>query len=252
MTSTSPATLGSLTGIGVGPGDPNLITVKALNHLKSAPVVAFPKGLNGRMGVAQRTITPWIEPHQHQLALQFPYVRDSQQLTNAWHLAAAQVWPYLSSGKDVVFACEGDPSFYGTFTYLAQALHSQHPEANVSAIAGVCSPLAAAAAAGIPLTMQGQTLAVLPALYAVSKLETALTWADVVVLMKVSSVYSEVWSLLQRLDLLACSTVIQQASQTEQVIYADLRQWRELTLPYFSLLIVQPQPQVPGLKADLP
>ncbi|EDX87116.1 precorrin-2 C20-methyltransferase [Synechococcus sp. PCC 7335] len=229
---------GTLYGLGVGPGDPELITLKALNCLRSVPVVAFPAGLRGQSGVAQQIITPWLSPEQVQLPLQFPYVQDLEQLSVAWKQAAREVWPYLQTGN-VAFACEGDISFYSTFTYLAQSLQQLHPDVKVSAIAGISSPMAAAAALGIPLTYQHQRLTILPALYDAQQLETALDSAEVIVLMKVSSVYSQVWKILAERRLLARSYVVQNATKADQVIYSDLRSHPNLKLPYFSIMIVQ-------------
>jgi len=231
-------TSGTLYGIGVGPGDPELITLKALKQLQKAPIVAFPAGLNQRPGVAERTISPWLSKHQTRLPLHFPYVQDPRQLEAAWDKAASDVWPYLLKG-DVVFACEGDITFYSTFTYLAQHLLQQQPTAQVKTIAGVSSPMAAATALGIPLTCQGQQLAILPALYSVDQLQEAIAWADVVVLMKVSSVYSQVWQILQQHQLLEHSYVVEQATGPNQKTYTGLQNYPELKLPYFSLMIVQ-------------
>ncbi|MEM9162182.1 MAG: precorrin-2 C(20)-methyltransferase [Cyanobacteria bacterium P01_F01_bin.4] len=239
-------TAGTLYGIGVGPGDPELITVKALRRLQSSPVVAFPAGRQGQMGVAQRAIAAWLTPEQIQLPLHFPYVQDSATLTQAWQRAATTVWPYLANGQDVVFASEGDISFYSTFTYLAQSLQQAHSAVQIEAIPGVCSPLAAAAALGIPLTLQGQRLAMIPALYRVSDLETVLVWADVLVLLKVSSVYREVWQILHQHQLLQRSYIVQRATTDQQIVYADLRRYPDLQLPYFSLLIVQVREWIEG------
>jgi precorrin-2/cobalt-factor-2 C20-methyltransferase len=230
---------GKLYGIGVGSGDPELITLKGLRILKKAPVVAFPAGLNGNLGIAQQIVLPWLQPHQRQLALTFPYVQDEAVLTQAWQLAAEQVWHHLQNGQDVAFVSEGDVSFYSTFTYLAQTLQQLHPDVRVQAIPGVCSPLAAAAALGIPLTIRDQRLMVLPALYSMGELEAVLKVADVVALLKVSSVYEQVWAVLQQYGLLERSWVVERASLPNQVIYADLRDRPTLKLPYFSLLIVQ-------------
>lgn len=230
--------LGTLCGIGVGPGDPELITVKALKRLQAAPVVAFPAGKAGQPGVAECIISPWLSASQQRLPLAFPYVVDPQALETAWQQAAQTVWPYLQS-TDVVFACEGDVSFYGTFTYLAQHLQQQHPAVKVEAIAGISSPMAAAAALGIPLTCQAERLAILPALYTLADLEATLQQAEVIVLMKVSSVYAQVWQVLARHRLLERSYVIENATRPNQKIYAGLQQYPNLTLPYFSLLIVQ-------------
>lgn len=223
----------------MGPGDPELLTLKSLRYLQAASVVAFPAGLNGKPGVAERIIAPWLSSTQICLPLTFPYVLDAQILSTAWHQAAQRVWPHLEAGRNVVFACEGDVSFYGTFTYLAQSLQLQHPEVTVSAIPGVSSPMAAAAALGIPLTCQGQRLAILPALYSLDELASALDWADVVVLMKVSSVYRKVWEVLAARGLLARSYVVEKATRPDQKTYVGLNNYPDMVLPYFSLLIIQ-------------
>ncbi|MES1024665.1 precorrin-2 C(20)-methyltransferase [Gloeocapsa sp. BRSZ] len=232
-------TIGTLYGISVGPGDPELITLKGWRCLQQAPVVAFPAGVQGKQGLAQQIISQWLSPQQVQLALTFPYVQDMAVLTAAWETAAQQVWQYLNQGKDVAFACEGDVSFYSTFTYLAHTLQVLQPTAIFKVIPGVCSPMAATAALGLPLTLRQERLAVLPALYTVKELETVLDWADVVVLMKVSSVYEKVWAVLQQRHLLENSAVVEYATLPQQKIYTDLRSHPTLKLAYFSLLIVQ-------------
>ncbi|HEY9301690.1 MAG TPA: precorrin-2 C(20)-methyltransferase, partial [Phormidium sp.] len=202
-------------------------------------VVAFPAGIGGKQGIAQRIVTQWLQPDQVQLALQFPYLQDEAVLNSAWLLAAKQVWQYLQRGEDVAFVCEGDISFYSTFTYLAATLQQKHPEVTVQTVPGVSSPMAAAAALGLPLTIRDQRLVILPALYRSEELEAVLNWADVVVLMKVSSVYSQVWQVLQRRNLLQSSYVVERATTAEQVIYNDLCDRPDLKLHYFSLLIVK-------------
>lgn len=231
--------IGTLYGISVGPGDPELITVKGLRSLQQVPVVAFPSGVQGKPGIAQQIVAQWLSPKQLQLALTFPYVQDMAVLTQAWQVAAEQVWQYLQQGQDVAFACEGDVSFYSTFTYLAQTLQQLHPEAVVQLVPGVCSPMAAASVLGLPLTIRQERLVVLPALYTVGELKAVLEWADVVVLMKVSSVYEQVWKVLQQRALLDNSWVVERATLPDMVIYSDLRDRPTLKLPYFSLLIVQ-------------
>lgn len=230
--------IGTLYGISVGPGDPELITLKGLRSLQQAPVVAFPAGINGT-GMAQQIIAPWLRQEQQLLALKFPYVQDMAVLTAAWQSAAEQVWKYLQIGQDVAFACEGDVSFYSTFTYLAQTLQQMHPEAVIKLVPGVCSPMATASVLGLPLTIRQERLVVLPALYHVGELEAILDWADVVVLMKVSSVYEQVWKVLQQRTLLGQSRVVERATLPDMVVYADLSDRPTLKLPYFSLLIVQ-------------
>ncbi|MEB3252664.1 MAG: precorrin-2 C(20)-methyltransferase [Cyanobacteriota bacterium] len=230
---------GTLTGIGVGPGDPDLITLKALTYLEQAAVVAYPRGREGKPGLAQKIIADRLAPHQQQLPLDFPYVFEAETLENAWQEAAEQVWQVLSQGQDVVFACEGDLSFYGTFTYLAQALAAHHPDLMIRRVPGVCSPMAAVSALGLPLTLQSEKLVILPALYSLADLDQALNWAEVIVLLKVNSVYPQVWALLQRRQLLQRSWVVVRASQPDQEIYDDLSRYPALQLPYFSLMVIR-------------
>jgi len=232
--------IGTLYGISVGPGDPELITVKGLRALQKARVVAFPAGLQGKSGIAHQIVAPWLSPHQLQLAINFPYVQDMAVLEAAWQLGAQEVWRYLEQGEDVAFVCEGDVSFYSTFSYLAQTLQQMHPTKSlVQAIPGVCSPMAAASVLGLPLTIRTEKLVVLPAIYQVGELEAVLDWADVVVLMKVSSVYGQVWQVLRDRNLLENSYVIERATLPNMKVYNDLRDRPNLQLPYFSLLIVQ-------------
>jgi len=99
----------------------------------------------------------------------------------------------LALSSDITFACLGDISFYSTFTYLAQALQELHPETKIETVPGVCSPMAIASVLNLPLTVNQQRLVVLPAIYSIQELETTLDWAEVVVLLKVSSVYEQVW-----------------------------------------------------------
>jgi precorrin-2/cobalt-factor-2 C20-methyltransferase len=230
---------GRLFGVGVGPGDPDLISVKGLRCLQRTPIVAFPAGVQDRQGVAEQIIVPWLRPRQQTLALRFPYVQDPAVLQQAWHQAAQQVGAYLRQGQDVAFACEGDVNFYGTFTPLSQTVAALYPQVGIQTIPGISSPMAAAAALGIPLTVQRDRLVILPALYCVEELAQLLTWADVIVLLKVGSVYRQVWGVLQEHQLLDHSYVVVQASTPQQQIYRHLEQYPELELPYFSVMVIQ-------------
>lgn len=234
-----PTRLGQLWGISVGPGDPELITIKAARLLQNCPVVAFPEGRHGQPGTAERIVASWLQPNQSRLPLYFPYVQEETQLQTAWQNAAHAVWVHLAQGQDVVFATEGDASLYSTFTYLAQTLQQTHPKVVIQTVPGVCSPLAAAATLGKPLASLAQRLTILPALYTVEDLETALDHSDVVVLLKVASVYKDIWHILAKRQLLPQSSVVVQATQPGQKIYHDLEACADLVLPYFSLLIIR-------------
>jgi precorrin-2/cobalt-factor-2 C20-methyltransferase len=245
------ATTGILYGVSVGTGDPDLITVKGLTLLQNAGVIAFPAGIGDRAGVAETIIRDRLEggsghgvfraPPQADreiLKLSFPYTRDETIQEKARDEAAETVWRYLARGEDVVFACEGDVSFYSTFGRLAAALQKKHPEVRVRAIPGVCSPLAAASDLGIPLTTGDERLAIVPAIYHVDELESVLAWADVVVLMKFSSVYPKIREFLRQKGLLRESRIVERATYSDRKIYDDLENHPNLELSYFSIWIV--------------
>ncbi len=231
--------LGTLYGISVGTGDPELMTIKAVKTLQKCPVVTFPAGIQGKKGVAETIIQGYLQPTQIILPLNFPYTQNENQLQRAWNLASLQVWQFLQEGKDVAFACEGDVSFYSTFTYLAQNLRDKQPLIEIKSIAGVSSPMVAANALQIPLTTQDDKFVVLPALYSVSELEKVLDWADTIVLLKVASVYLEVWKILHRRNLWEKAWIVEKVSLAEEKIYYPLNKYPNLSLSYFSLLIIK-------------
>ena len=234
--------LGTLYGIGVGTGDPELITLKGWKRLQNSPVVAFPAGRDNQPGFAETIIAPWLQPSQTKLPLDFPYLQDSDRLQEAWDRASDTVWNYLSQGQDIAFACEGDIGFYSTFNYLAQTLQRDHPEVEIILIPGISSPMAAASVRGEPLTWRDQRLTILPALYHMEGLESALDTSDVTVLMKVASVYPQVWNVLKRRNLLEHSYIVERATLPEQTIYTNLGDRPELSLSYFSVLIIHSNP----------
>ncbi len=244
---------GKLYGVGAGPGDPELITVKGLKILQRSPLVTFPSGRNGKPGIAQQIISTWLRPDQKTLALDFPYIQDDEALQQAWDKAATQVLQYLQQGQDVCFVSEGDVSFYSTFSYLAHSVQnlssgvpdnltcsgsisSSGPE--IITVPGICSPLTAAAMAGHPLTLRQQKLVVLPALYDAAALSQLMDFADVVVLMKIGKEYQKIWSILREKNCLEQSYIVERASWPEQKIYRDLGDHPALSLDYFSLWII--------------
>lgn len=228
-----------LYGVSVGTGDPELITIKSVRILQKCPIIAFPAGIRGKKGIAETIVENYLQPHQQTLALNFPYSQNETELKEAWKSASLKVWQYLEMGRDVAFACEGDVSFYSTFTYLAETLRQLQPSVLIKSIPGVSSPMAAANCLQIPLTRQNDKLAVLPVLYSMQDLEQVLDWAETVVLLKVTSVYQQVWQILQQRNLWASAWAVEKVSFAEEKIYFPLNQYPQLQLSYFSLLIIK-------------
>lgn len=230
---------GHFWGIGVGPGDPEWLTLKGLRMLQSAPVLACPQNREGQPGMAYNIIQRFLTPQQAIVTLDLPFLCDLDILNEAWDEAATRVLSYLRAGQDVAFVSEGDVSFYSTFTYLARAVHLQAPQVKIEAIPGVSSPSAAAASLRSPLAIWDDKVAILPAVHQSGDLAQALDWADVVVLMKVSSVFEDVWHLLAARGLLNYCSLVEWVGTPKEQVYTSLEGLEQYTPPYFSVLIVR-------------
>ncbi|NEQ96211.1 MAG: precorrin-2 C(20)-methyltransferase [Cyanothece sp. SIO2G6] len=233
------ATWGQLWGIGVGPGDAEWLTLKGLRVLQSVPVIACPQNRQGEAGMAYGIVKDYVRSHQTILPLHLPFVRDLGELQQAWDVAGKQVVEILAQGQDVAFITEGDASFFSTFTYVAEAVHRFAPLVEIVSIPGVCSPLAAMAALRMPLAIANEKIVILPALYDISELQQALAWADVIVLMKVASVFPQVWQQLAVANLLEHSSLVEWVGSPQETRYPTLTDLAHHQPPYFSILIVR-------------
>ncbi len=154
---------GTLYGIGVGPGDPELITLKGLRLLQRVPVVFLPATAPGR-SMAGAIARPHLAPERQRIVeLVCPPLRERSALLARWRELAREVAQTLHAGEDAAFVTEGDPSLYSTWQYLADALRTEQPAMRIETVPGVASPLAAAAIAAVPLAMWDEPFAVAPA-----------------------------------------------------------------------------------------
>lgn len=181
--------MAKLYGIGVGPGDPGLITVKAREIIEVADVICVPKAKQDSDSIALKIISPYLKA-QEILEVTMPMTKDREKLTASWHLAAQKVAEYIKQGKMVVFPTLGDVTIYSTFGYLADELLKIMPEAEIEMIPGVTSFSAAAAKLGIRLAEGSEPLVVIPDAEAVSIDETLANFSNVV-LMKVSAYWDQ-------------------------------------------------------------
>jgi precorrin-2/cobalt-factor-2 C20-methyltransferase len=235
----TPAACGRLYGVGVGPGDPELLTRKALRVLQQAPVICVPQAERSRESYALQIVQGFLDlAKQEILRVPFP-TDDAQGAAKTWRVATETIAARLCRGQDVAFLTEGDPMLYGTFAYLLENMTATHPDIPLEIIPGVSSITAAAARAGVPLAAPGQRLAILPAAYGIDDLQEATAHYDTVVLMKMNR------ALLQALDDPAqlglagkCVYVRRATTPREQVVW-DLRQVSQEESDYFSLLILK-------------
>ncbi len=156
-----------ITMVGVGPGDPELLTLAALRAIAAAAVVAYPVARPEAEGMAARIAAPWIRPEQRRLPLLFPMVEEAEPRQIAWRAAADALAAEVAAGRPVVLLCEGDASLYASCSYALLALAERHPQCAVRVIPGITAVAAAAAAAsgqGLvwPLALQQEPLLIRP------------------------------------------------------------------------------------------
>jgi len=232
---------GRLLGLGVGPGDPELITVKALRLLREAPVVAYFVA-KGKRGNAFGIIEAHLQAEQTLLPLVYPVTTEvlpaplsyEQVISDFYDEAGQQVAAHLDAGRDVAVICEGDPFFYGSYMYLHDRL-AQRYEAEV--IPGVCSMLGGASVLGAPLVYRNQTLTVLSGVLPAEELKRRLADADAAVVMKLGRNLPKVRQVLGELGLQGRALYVERATMANQKI-VPLQEVDPQSSPYFSLIIV--------------
>lgn len=177
---------GKLYGIGVGPGDSELLTLKAARILKEVPVVCSPKSSREKESIALSIVTPVLKERKDYKRLMvveplFPMIEDEEELEKYWNNAAFLVADYLNSGRDVAFITLGDPSIFSTFSYIQKRLKDDY---EVEVVPGIPSFTACAASANKPLSEKNDVLTIIPKID--EHLDDILEYSDSVVLMKAS------------------------------------------------------------------
>ena len=223
---------GTLYGLGVGPGDPELITLKALRLLKAAPVIAYPAPEDGD-SLARKIAATHLPGGQTEIVIRMPLDAGRFPIDAVYDDAARAVADHLAAGRDVAALCEGDPFFYGSFMYLFGRLAGDH---RVEVVPGVSSLLACPAALGAPLAARDDTLIVLPATLVEATLERRLDGIDAAAIIKVGRHLEKVRRVLDRLGLGKSARYIEHATMAEQRI-APLAEAGHRA-PYFSMILV--------------
>lgn len=230
---------GRLYGIGAGPGDPELLTLKAQRILQQVPLVCVPQATTSRDSLALGIVRKFLNlDAQELMRIRFP-TNSELGAGEVWRRAACQIAERLKGGQDAAFITEGDPMLYSTFAYVLKNIRADYPGVPVEIVPGVSSVMAAAASAGAPLATHGQSLAVLPAAYGVSGLREAIASHDTVVLMKVNRAMVRALAELEELGLAGKSVYVKRASMDSEEVVHDLEHLAEEDLDYFSLLIVR-------------
>lgn len=232
MSAAQPTKSGTLIGVGLGPGDPGLVTLKAADAIRNATTIAYPT-LAGGDSFARSIVADLIPAAAREIRMDVPMTVAREPAQVAYDQGAADIAAVLRSGEDVVVLCEGDPFFYGSFMYLNARLA---PEFEVTIIPGVTSITACAAVAGRPLVARNERLTVLPGPMDEAELRDRIAGADAVAIMKVGRHLPKIRGIIADLGLTDHATYIERATLPQQVVL-PLAEAPEKA-PYFSMILL--------------
>lgn len=232
--------------VGVGPGDPQLLTLRAVQLLNSCQVWFVPSAFENGGSMALKIVSGVVSSegktilsHRFPMKMVHRGREVDPEIAEAWRQAATTIASCLAEGRDVVFPTLGDPSIYSTGFYVCETLLEHHPTAKISIIAGVSAIGASAASAGLPLCLGDERLVVIPATFADERIRELLRLADVAVFMKVHKVMDRLISLLEEEGLVERAVLVERCSLDDQVIWKDIREVRGREIHYFSTMVVR-------------
>lgn len=231
--------LGKFFGIGVGPGDPDLITLKAYKILQEVAVVCVPKSKSETASLALRIVQPHLTQHQKIIEVIMPMQEDPAILSSYWKEAAKTIAWHLCQEQNVAFLTLGDPSFYSTYSYLFRNLKEELPEITWEIIPGIMSISAAAARAGLSLAEGKEKIAVVARNFDEVELSSILDNFNTVVLMKLTRDFDAIIDLLNKKGLTGQAVLVSRCGLPGEKIISDLSAQKGQLIDYFSLLIVK-------------
>ena len=233
--------IGHLYGVGVGPGDPELITIKALNVVRAAPVIAYLAAQHGRSN-ARRIVASELRPEQIEMPLMYPITTEATAHADGYEGAIREFYDecaraieiHLNLGRDVAVLCEGDPFFYGSYMYLHDRLATRYP---TEVIPGISSVMAAATRLGTPLVRRDTEMVILPGTLGEDALAARLAGGEAYAIMKLGRHFPKVYRALQRAGVDDRALYIERATMATERIVA-LSEVDPQSVPYFSLIVV--------------
>ena len=229
---------GILYGVGVGPGDPELLTLKAVRVLSEADRVYAARSSKNAHSVSNGIVRPHLREGVEVRTLAFPMTRDEAVLREAWEDNARRVLEDLRAGLSVAFLTLGDPLTYSTFAYLWRTLRELDPDAPVEVVPGVTSYCAAAAASGTVLAESEQTLAVVSGAKGGENLRRAAEFADTVVVLKAYKRFDDITATLDELGMLRSSVLVSNCGHEGERILGEVST-DEPAPQYFSLVLAK-------------
>jgi precorrin-2/cobalt-factor-2 C20-methyltransferase len=238
---TEPITNGRLYGIGLGPGDPELLTVKAVRLLQAAPVVAY-FAKSGRRGNARAIADRWMSEPCEELQLFYPITTELPfgdpayvaRIGGFYKGAAETIAAHLVRGSDVALLCEGDPFFYGSFMHIYVRLKDHFA---VTVVPGVTSMSGCWTTAGTPITWGDDVLTVLPGTLSEATLRKRLAESDAAVVMKLGHNFSKVRDAVLAAGLMDRAIYVEHGTMTSEIVM-PLKDKINNEAPYFAMVLV--------------
>jgi precorrin-2/cobalt-factor-2 C20-methyltransferase len=232
---------GVLYGVGVGPGDPDLITLKAVGVIKRCPVIAYPAPESGD-SFTRAIVAAHLPSGQIEIPIRMPLDAARFPADAIYDQAASDIEAHLDAGQDVAAICQGDPFFYGSFMYLYGRLARRY---DVTVIPGVSSLMACATTMGAPLAARMDVLTIIPAPLSAEDIARRIAVADAVAIIKLGRHFEKVCGVLSGLGLLDQARYVEHATlPTERII--ALRDVDPQSVPYFSMILVHKRGTVWG------
>ena len=228
---------GTFYGIGVGPGDPELLTVKAIKAIEAADVLIAPKTEKKEGSVALEIARPYLKKDIEIVCQVFPMVKDFAEDTGAWEANKEEILALLNAGKNVVFLTLGDPMFFSTYIYVFRLL--EHEDVDIVTIPGVPAFIAIGSHVGRPIVEGNDVLAIIPGTAPQERLEEVMAVASSAVVMKVYHNSAEIIDLLQRNHMAKDAVLVSRVGLDGERVIHDLEAHADEKLNYLSTILAR-------------
>ena len=224
-------------GIGVGPGDPELLTVKAINATKAADVLIAPKTEKKEGSVALSIAKPYLRSDIEIVYQVFPMVKNFADSTDAWEANKKEILSLLEQGKNVAFLTLGDPMFYSTYIYVYRLLKDE--DVKIVTIPGIPAFCAIGSQAGIPIVEGNDVLSIIPATASPEKIEKAIANCDNAVLMKVYKNFPEIADVLDKHDMAKNAVMLSRCGLPDEERIDDIMTQKDKKVNYLSTILTR-------------
>jgi precorrin-2/cobalt-factor-2 C20-methyltransferase len=231
--------------VGCGPGDPELLTVRAVNLIKNAEVIFAPTAREGKPSIALSVVEQYINRPTKTVSLVFPMVKDRESLRDYWKRNADEIAGAVRSGKKVVYLTVGDPALYSTWIYIHRELKKSYGDIEVEIVPGVASMFAIAARAKISLAEGDETVAVVPACYNMERVKKTANACDTVIFLKDGRYFDSVIEMLAQAgfpdnaNIAIAQDVSEEGEILEMKRLSELRGKKGPTEKYFSIMVAK-------------